>query len=214
MKFLPEDRSDIFSPILIKEINQGMRTKTFVGAFIITQAIMFFTIFAMLMASSDGGFKTQEQVMFWIFVAIPFTLLMPLRGLDAVHAEVRDNTMEMLYLSRLSSIGIVFGKYMSHLIQIFLLAVSMLPYLMLRYFAGGVNIVNDLFIFLIILLFSALILAVTVASSSFAMRNKLSNNLRVILFAFLGFLICSGVIGLLDEMRFSAPVHLRQLSVK
>ena len=174
------------NPILVKEITQGLRTKLFVAALILTQVVLFFATLMML-ALSNGG-KGQDEsgvIFFWMGIAAPFILIMPLRGLNAINSEVQSKTLEMLFLCNLSSKDIIFGKYLSHLIQILLLAVTILPYMILRYFAGGVDLGLELALFTGLITVSLLQTSITVAVSSFANKNKLTHMIRVVAFIIL-----------------------------
>ena len=174
-----KDRSDKFNPILIKELVQGMRTKSFVGVFIITQVIMLLVTLSLVGQGQFGNNREGSTMMFWAALALPFLLLQPMIAVDSVNSEIRSKTMEMLYLSRLSASRIVLGKYYSQLVQIVLLAVTIFPYIVMRYFAGGINPLQEIVAFIMILLTSALMISFSVASSSFAVKNEKSHRARV-----------------------------------
>jgi ABC-type transport system involved in multi-copper enzyme maturation permease subunit len=174
-----KDRSDKFNPILIKELVQGMRTKSFVGVFIITQVIMLLVTLTLVGQGQFGNNREGSTMMFWAALALPFLLLQPMIAVDSINAEIRSKTMEMLYLSRLSASRIVLGKYYSQLVQIVLLAVTIFPYIVMRYFAGGINPVQEIVAFIMILLTSSLMISFSVASSSFAVKNEKSHRARV-----------------------------------
>lgn len=162
---------DLFSPVLVKEIRQGMRTRTFVGVFLLVQVVMMFTMILSILgaAATDGGRDLTEMgtVIFWLMVSLPLALIMPARGFNAVGAEIRSGTLEPLHLTRLSAWRIVFGKWFSLFAQTLLLLISLMPYAVLRYFLGGINIVDELVIITFQLVFSAVLTALAVGSSAF-----------------------------------------------
>jgi len=163
--------SDWLSPMLIKEIRQGMRTKVFVGVFLMVQLLMIFTIILSTIGATatDYGSDVKEAGtgFFWGLISLPLVLVMPLRGAQAVRSEITANTLELLYLTRLSSWRIVFGKWFSLFAQTVLLLVSVMPYVVVRYFLGGVNIMDELAVIGWMLLFSAFFSAFTVGFSAF-----------------------------------------------
>ena len=157
------DFADWLSPMLVKELRQGLRARAFTGMFIIVQVLMVLATFISLSSNSAnsavGGF-------FWGFLALVLGLLLPLRGLQAVSSESSEKTLDLLVLTKLQSFRIVAGKWASLVAQGALLAVAVLPYIFLRYFLGGVNVIQDLLLLLILLLASAILSAITVCLST------------------------------------------------
>lgn len=85
--------------------------------------------------------------MFWAAIAAALVFVIPLRGLTAVSGERAGNNLDLVRLTRLSATRIVLGKWLAIIGQGLLVAAALAPYLVLRYFFGGVNIVVDLEIF-------------------------------------------------------------------
>jgi hypothetical protein len=77
-------------------------------------------------------------------LAIPLVVIVPASASQAVEREVSGGTLELLLLTRLSSYRIVLGKWASIVLQTSLLLVSALPYVILRYFLGGIDVVREL----------------------------------------------------------------------
>ena len=136
--------SDRLSPILVKELRQGIRSHLFTGSFLLVQALLF--LFGMSFVLSDSLQKdsTAGSVLFWMMLALPLVVLVPASASQAVEREVSGKTLELLLLTRLSSYRIVLGKWASTVLQTSLLLVSALPYVILRYFLGGIDVVGEL----------------------------------------------------------------------
>jgi len=82
----------------------------------------------------------------------------------------------MMVLTRLSAWRIVTGKWASIVSQSALLLVTIIPYLILRYFFGGMNLIGEIVFLAVLFLSSAALTAVTVglsASSSVILRSVL-----------------------------------------
>jgi len=135
------DFADWLSPIIVKELRQGMRAKLFVVIFIILQMACFVTLLTAL--SGDSNAKEVAGVFFWIGVGAALCVAMPLRGLTALLGEIKGNTLELLLLTRLSAWRILVGKWLALILQTFLMVCTLLPYVMLRYFLGGVDLAQD-----------------------------------------------------------------------
>ncbi len=159
------DFSDKLSPMLVKELRQGLRAKTFIAVFLSLQ------IFLAVMLFSAGASSTSDHVgsvvsgIIFTFFATAVLLVQPLRGIGALSSEVKGNTIDMMVLTRLSAWRIVFGKWVAIVSQSALLLSTIIPYLILRYFFGGMNLVAELTLIIVIFLTSMALTAVTVGLS-------------------------------------------------
>ncbi len=142
-KELKTDFPDWLSPVLVKELRQGLRTKMFTGMFITLHAVMVLMVSIwslMENQSSDSEFLTG---LFWTLTGFVVLLGMPSRGLTALQTEQKAQTLELVQMSELTSFRIVFGKWLAIALQTVLLVVSVLPYALLRYFFGRVDVMED-----------------------------------------------------------------------
>lgn len=170
------DFPDRISPMLVKELRQGMRTKAFVGVFLALQIILGVILLAAgAAASSDDAGETISNIIF-IFFSIAVLIIQPMRGITSLSSEVKGNTIDMMVLTRLSAWRIVTGKWASIVSQSALLLVTIIPYLILRYFFGGMNLIGEIVFLAVLFLSSATLTAVTVglsAASSVILRSVL-----------------------------------------
>lgn len=156
-----------FSPMLVKELRQGMRTNLFVVAFILLQAVM---ILSLMIGLADPG-SSAVGSFFWFFVVTTLLVVQPLRGMNSLSSEIQLNTMELIQLTRLDAWRITLGKWTALNAQTLLFVTGVLPYLVIRYFLGNVNIVMGLAALLMLSLGSGLASAITIGCSVF--RNFL-----------------------------------------
>jgi hypothetical protein len=145
------------SPILVKELRQGIRSHLFTGSFLLVQGLLL--IFGLSFLLSDGLQKdaTLGAALFWTMLVLPLVVLVPASASQAIGKEITDRTLELLLLTRLTSYRIVLGKWTSVLVQTTLVLVSALPYVILRYFIGGVDVWFELRLLLLLLVASALL---------------------------------------------------------
>jgi hypothetical protein len=165
----PSDFSDWFSPILVKELRQGLKSRSFVLIFILVQVIMVLLVGMQLLSQATGGTQSDMRSFdgfFWAFVWIPLVFLMPARGLTAISEEVKANTLDLVQLTKLSAFRIVLGKWVALVAQTLLLVAAILPYAVLRYFFGQVDVVSDLTNIGLLLMLSLLLTAAEIALSS------------------------------------------------
>jgi hypothetical protein len=162
--------------MLVKELRQGLRTRSFVIVFMALQAILAIVLLAAgAAASSDNSGQTISNIIF-IFFSIAVIIIQPMRGIAALSSEVKGNTIDMMVLTRLSAWRIVTGKWFAIVSQSALILVTIVPYLILRYFFGGMNLFGEIMLLTLIFLTSAALTAITVglsASGSVILRSVL-----------------------------------------
>lgn len=140
------DFPDWLSPIVVKELRQGLKSKAFVAIATVLQGGMaFIFVLAALsgMTPGGGGVDTLSGF-FWFMLWLPLVFFFPGRALQSVVEETKVQTLELVQMTRLRSLRIVFGKWLALSLQSLLLVLAILPYFVLRYFFGGVNLTGDL----------------------------------------------------------------------
>jgi hypothetical protein len=171
---LRDDFPDRLSPMLVKELRQGLRAKAFIAVFLVLQALLGLILLAATAgASSDRAGMVVSQVIF-VFFALAVLVIQPLRGIGALSSEIKGSTIDLMVLTRLSSWRILVGKWIALVGQSSLLLATIVPYLILRYYFGGMNLFAELLLVLLLFLLSSALTAVTVglsASSSILVRG-------------------------------------------
>jgi len=112
---------DWLSPILVKELRQGMRARVFVISYLLLQVFLSVLVLANAAAQGDSRALEDESHYFWVIVGFALLVLMPLRGLVSVSQEVKNRTMETIMLTRLTAWRVVFGKWSALFAQSLLL---------------------------------------------------------------------------------------------
>ncbi len=170
--FIPPktDFPDWLSPMLVKELRQGVRTRVFVSLFILLQVLMLLDISLTLLVAAHGESTSAGTAFFWIMVGLPVLLVLPVNGMNAVSGEIKANTLELTFLTRLTASRIILGKWLAIFAQSLLLVCAVLPYLVLRYFVGGVNVTSELVTLVSMLGGSALLSAFATGISPYPAR--------------------------------------------
>ena len=163
------DFPDGLSPMLVKELRQGLRTYTFVILFLVLQGLLALVLMtagaATSSSSSDGAGDMVSQIVFCFF-SLALLVIQPLRGISAISMEIKQNTIDLMVLTRLSAWRIVWGKWLAIVSQSILILLAILPYLILRYFFGGMQLFSELFLMLYIFFISGALTAFTVGLSA------------------------------------------------
>jgi ABC-type transport system involved in multi-copper enzyme maturation permease subunit len=161
-----DEFSDRISPMLVKELRQGLRAKTFVIVFLALQALLAVVLLSAIGASSSDSAGQRVSNIIFFFFSLAVLIVQPLRGIGALHNEIKGNTIDLMVLTRLGAWRIVLGKWVSIVSQSALLLTAIAPYLILRYFFGRMNLFAELNLLLLIFLSSALFTAITVGLSA------------------------------------------------
>ena len=159
--------SDVFSPMLVKELRQGVKSKAFYFAFLLMQTLMVFCVIMYLALLQNHDPVQELNALFWICTGATLIFIIPLRAMSALQQEIKGNTLELIFLTRLGAWRIITGKWLALFSQALLLATGTLPYLLLRYFLGGINVSDDLQALFWMLVASAVLTAIGVCISSF-----------------------------------------------
>ena len=189
------DFSPRLSPMLVKELRQGMRTNMFVIAFILLHSFM---ILCLLTAISSPG-SADADGFFWFVIITVLLFVQPLRGFNALSSEYQLNTIDLIHMTRLNGWRITLGKWTALNAQGMLFVTGVLPYLVIRYFLGNVDFIVDLVAIAMIGLGSALATAITIGCSAFP--NILLRGAAAIGLAILMTALGAGVA---DELLYSS----------
>jgi len=172
-----DELPDRFGAMLVKELRQNMRRGSFVYPFL---GIHLFAIFALLIEfRGEGGYSFQkfagmlnvallwDSGPFWIVVAIICAIVMPLGGLILMGQELEEGNHELLLLTKLSRWKVVRGKFLTLWGLSVLTFVSLLPYVIVRYNVGAIEVIREIGCSLTIVALSAMMCAGAIGASSF-----------------------------------------------
>ena len=162
----PAVNTDALSPMLVKELRQGMKSKAFGFSFLLMQLLMVFCMLLAVTTQSARGADEFHNGLFWFCIGATLVFITPLRAMSSLQQEIKGNTLELIFLTRLGAWRIVTGKWAALYSQALLLTAAALPYLLMRYFMGGVDIAADLLLLLQLLAGSSVLTAIGVCIST------------------------------------------------
>lgn len=162
---------DKLGPVFAKELRQGLRAQRFVTPFVAIQ------IFAIVAVGTDLGLtsatgSTSSASLFgnlivWV-VILGVGVVMPLTNIAALRSELSDGrNVELLLMSNLNRWQIVRGKWLVGFSLSFLMLISLIPYLLTRYFGSGVELTQTLTLVINIILVNAAVTGIAIGASGF-----------------------------------------------
>ena len=134
------DFPDRLSPMVVKELRQGLRTRLFGGVMLVLHALL---VLITLMGGASADGSSVRGLMDGL-ITLVLCVIFPLCGFSALAGEIKSNTMDMLVLTRLSAGRIVLGKWAAIVVLSLLVTISLAPYLVARYVYGGSDLLTDL----------------------------------------------------------------------
>lgn len=164
-----DDFPSWLSPMLVRELRQGLQSGAFAWTFVILQAVMCLLMIWCTFMANDPASRAVGRAgdgFFWSVTAVAVAIVVPLRGITGVNSERLGNNLDLVRLTRLSATRIIVGKWLANVAQALLVATSILPYVVLRYFLGGVNVLRDLEAFGWICVAAAVVAALALALST------------------------------------------------
>ncbi len=186
--------SDLISPIVIKELRQALRARTFLAVFFLLPAALAFTTLLSLHLPYIGSYNQQpDSLQFWASVGLPM-LIATVPAFVSLRTEIRDRGIELMMLTTLSPWRILLGKWLALAAQYGLMAVVALPFALTRYFTGGRELAADLTILGILLGVCQVVAAAGLALS--CLRPTLAQVVRLGVIIVLALPVLSCVVGL------------------
>jgi hypothetical protein len=166
-----KDFSDRFSPVFVRDLRRGLRSDFFVWTFVITHIIALVASLAEWSITQFLGPATTGIAFTGLFIGtiwFVFSLILPLSMFNALTPEVGNTrNIELLLTSNLKRWHIVRGKLYVELALSSLLLFSLLPYVLIRYFLGGVELVATLGIIVGILVSNGVFSSIVIGASGF-----------------------------------------------
>lgn len=155
------DFPDWFSPMLVKDLRQGLRSRWFTVVFIWVQASMcglvaYQTAFSSV-STPDFIRSGIMHVLFFGNITLILHLLLPLRVVFMADADVLPGNLPLLRLTGLFSERVAMSKFLVGMFLMFVTLMSMLPYVLVRYYLNHVEIAAELVAVLWLAISSAIV---------------------------------------------------------
>lgn len=170
----PTPMPDSFSPVFVKELRQGLRAHRFVMPFVIAQVMAIVAVGTELgIAASDhnagsGDFTEFLGGVLYMVLWLIIGVVMPLTNLGSLRSELGGGrNVELLLMSNLSRWQVVRGKWLVGFALSGLMLISLLPYLLTRYFAGGVDLLDNFRQVFMVFLLNGVLTALAIGASGF-----------------------------------------------
>ena len=163
--------------MVLKELRQGLRRGVFLIPFMLIHLFAIAALYVEFYTEIELGSNPFTGVMqmglfmenspFWWVAGGVCMLLMPLGGIVLMGQEMDEGNYELLQMTELSRWQVVLGKFFSIWSISLLTFVSLIPYLIVRYFVGGMEVWRNIALVFTVFLVAAIIAAGAIGASSF-----------------------------------------------
>lgn len=178
---------DRYDPMVIKEIRQGLRARRFALPFMLVH-IAATVAFAYEYFSMNVGDDAAPAV--WMVAGAMMLVIMPLTGLGAMNGELEGRNFELILFTDMTRWRVARGKWLSAAAQGWLVFASILPYIIVRYFLGGIELTETLVYCVFLLSGHAALTSLAVGAAGFETVGK---RISMLLGAWAGAGTCLGV---------------------
>lgn len=190
-----EPLSDRFNPIVVKEVRQFLRARSFGWTFV-TLVIIVAIIGALIVLNDETRHSDDLGVSFstllvWM-LGIGMLVIVPLQAYQSLGSEWESDTYDQLTLSGLTPSQILGGKLLSAVLQSLLILLAFMPFVALGFLMRGVDLLALGVVLVIVMAGSVWASALALAVSSLAKARSV----RVLLYVLLGVATFIGVVSL------------------
>jgi hypothetical protein len=208
------DWSDWLSPVVVKNMRQDTRTPSFGLVLMGAQLALGIVALSVVLGHTGGtsSLLSGLSVCFWLALIAWLLLAIPQRALSSLRREDHDSAFELVAVTRLDAWRLVLGTWTSLMLQAGFGALSLLPYMLLRYFFGGVEVFSEVVYLAVLVLLSGLLTACGLFSSTlpWAWTRRMFSVGLLVFGAVLAVLYADGVMQM-PETLFSLELLLGTL---
>lgn len=163
---------DRLGPVFVRELRQGLRSNVYVWAFLLFHlAAVIASLSALVLQRTGAGAFGGSMFGGFTYLALSlgFGILLPLSFFGTLQAEAgKGRNIELLLAAGLTRWRIVREKLFVSVALSGLLLVSLLPYLLLQYFLGSVELIETLGMIAMTMAGNAAMNAIVIGASGFA----------------------------------------------
>lgn len=153
-----ERASDWLNPILVKEMRQTLKSRQFIGSFMIMLAASWLiTLFGLLLSGpqleTEGGGKLFFSA-YYLALTVTICIVVPFGAFRSLLSERDLQTYEVLSITTLRPSQVVWGKLLSAVTQSFMHFSVISPFIAFTYLLKGIDLFTILFLLLVSLCWS------------------------------------------------------------
>jgi hypothetical protein len=207
-----ERLGDRFNPIVVKEVRQALKSRQFVGTFLLLLlAAWAGSVFGVsyLGESIDYGSPAATFYAGFLFALCAASLvIVPFSAFRSIVEERTETTLELLQITALTPKQIVRGKTQSAMVQVLVYYCALAPFIAFTALLPGFDVVHVAFSLVMLLITALCFSMVALAIGAYARKttSQSLSSLVVVAFAFGGMMaFFSSMTAAGERIRFDEP---------
>jgi hypothetical protein len=183
---------DHCNAIVVKEVRQALKSRQFVGTFVLLLMVAWGgSIFGVSMSGDSIEYGSSAQgffILFYLILCVASLILVPFAAFRSIVEERAENTLELVQITALSPRQIIWGKSLSALVQVLVYFSAITPFIAFTSLLPGFDVVHTAFDLGALLIASFAFSSVALAIGA-QTKNKISQSfgsLGVIVLAIIG----------------------------
>ncbi len=212
-----ERLSDLVNPILVKEMRQAVKSRSFLWPFaLMLIAALGWSYYSAARILSASG----ESAVSWVFsgfvtiLSVPAIIFVPYVAYQGVGAERQNATLELVWITSLTGRQIVLGKFWAAVMQLISYLSALAPCVAFTYLLRGIDIISILLTLYYICLASAVltslaILLATVFRNAYVSVTMSAALLVLLVLAFFG--LVSTIMSWIAFQNAEIPVDIASI---
>lgn len=142
---------DSINPIVVKELRQAVQGRFVTGALLLLLLVQLVMIAFALLVEQNTTLDAGQTLFMWLLGVLLFVSLffIPVYTGGRLAAERADNNVDLLFITTLSPVSIIWGKMLAGLIITLLIYSACLPFMTFTYFLRGIDIPSILVVLIL-----------------------------------------------------------------
>ncbi len=184
---LSERAMALAGPLVVKEVRQALRTRTFGLLFgVLLTACFFLAVFAWAVGSERDRLGPTIFALYLGVLGTMCFFVIPFTAFRSLVRELEDETWGVLTLTGLSSADIVRGKWLSAMSQAALYASVCAPFMLFSYFLNGVDVIQSVMALCLVSGWTAILTAVALGIGTLPHGRLMRTVVHFVVLAVLG----------------------------
>ena len=140
---------DHCNAIVVKEVRQGLKSRQFVGTFVLLLMVSWGgSIFLISMEGDSLEYGSSAQfffILFFLILCVASLIIVPFAAFRSIVEERAENTLELVQITALSPRQIIWGKSLSALVQVLVYFSAITPFIAFTSLLPGFDFVHTAF---------------------------------------------------------------------
>ena len=140
---------DHCNAIVVKEVRQALKSRQFVGTFVLLLMVAWGgSIFGVSMSGDSIEYGSSAQgffILFFLILCVASLIIVPFAAFRSIVEERAENTLELVQITALSPRQIIWGKSLSALVQVLVYFSAITPFIAFTSLLPGFDFVHTAF---------------------------------------------------------------------